>query len=171
LDETMKTTLHVPRVMIWTVFLFAATLSASTSPSQNQSASGDHAAAAKVLAGIVAADNAGDLDAVIASYADDAILLPPNDVSVVGKQAIRARYEEGFRHFRFDIVFTADETHIFGDLAFIRGTINGRTVPKGDEPSRKIHDKYIMVLHRQKDGWKIARLIWNASEQLPSTPK
>lgn len=125
----------------------------------------DLAAIRIVTSGIIAADNTGDAAAVIRFYADDAILLPPNSAPVVGKDAIRARYEEGFRHFRFAISSSSEETHIFGDWAFDRGTTAGKTIPKTDESSRQIHDKYVMILHREPSGtWKIARLIWNAVE-------
>jgi len=126
----------------------------------------DLAAIQMVSLGIIAADNAGDAATVIRFYADDAILLPPNDAPVVGKDAIRARYEEGFRRFRFAISSSSDETHVFGDWAFDRGTTVGRTIPRTDEPSRQIHDKYVMILHRESGGaWKIARLMWNAAER------
>jgi len=127
----------------------------------------DAKAVAEVLSGIVAADNAADLEAVISHYSDDAVLLPPNDKPVTGKAAVRARYEEGFRHFRFDIAYTSDETEIFGDWAFIRGTIRGRTIPRDETPGRTLNEKYVMILHREKSGWKISRLIWNGSDPLP----
>jgi uncharacterized protein (TIGR02246 family) len=125
----------------------------------------DLAAIRVVTSGIIAADNTGDAASVIRFYADDAVLLPPNGASVVGKDAIRERYEEGFRHFRFAISSSSEETHVFGDWAFDRGSTTGKTVPKTDETSRRIHDKYVMILHREPAGsWKIARLIWNAAE-------
>jgi uncharacterized protein (TIGR02246 family) len=126
---------------------------------------GDLAAIRQVTSGIIAADNLGDAAAVIRFYADDAWLLPPNGAPVVGKDAIRARYEEGFRQFRFAISSASEETHVFGEWAFDRGTTTGKTVPKGSDPSRQIHDKYVMILHRGRDGaWKIARLMWNSAE-------
>jgi len=140
-------------------FALAASVSAAS-----REKSADAAAVEKVLAGIVAADNAADLDAVVSHYTEDAILLPPNDVPVVGKLAIRARYEEAFRHFRFDIAFVSDESQLFGDWAFVRGVIRGRTIPKDETSGRTLNDKFVMILHREKDGWKIARLIWNGSD-------
>ena len=126
----------------------------------------DLAAIRRVTSGIIAADNTGDAAAVIRFYANDALLLPPNDAAVVGREGIRARYEEGFSHFRFAISSLSEETHVFGDWAFDRGTTSGKTVPKGDEPPRQIHDKYLMILHRQPSGeWKIARLMWNGAER------
>ena len=125
----------------------------------------DLAAIRAVTSGIIAADNTGDATAVIWFYAEDAVLLPPNGAPVAGKDAIRARYEEGFRHFRFAISSSSEETHVFGDWAFDRGTTAGKTIPKTDKSSRQIHDKYVMILHREPGGtWKIARLMWNAFE-------
>ncbi len=125
----------------------------------------DLAAIRVVSSGIIAADNTGDAAAVIRFYADDAVLLPPNGAPVVGKDAIRARYEEGFRHFRFAISSASEETHVFGDWAFDRGITEGKTIPKTSESPKQIHDKYVMILHREPSGaWKIARLIWNAAE-------
>jgi uncharacterized protein (TIGR02246 family) len=142
-----------------------AVIGTQSSVAKQADAPADVAAIRVVSSGIIAADNTGDAAAVIRFYADDAVLLPPNGAPVVGKDAIRARYEEGFRHFRFAISSSSEETHIFGDWAFDRGTTAGKTIPKTDETSRRIHDKYVMILHREPGGaWKIARLIWNAAE-------
>ena len=168
----MSKRLHLPCVLAVILLLgLAAKLSTTAAAPHNGDASVDRAAVNKVLAGLIAADDVGNLDAVIASYAEDAVLLPPHAAAVAGKPAIRARYEETFRHFRFDIAFSADETEAFGDWAFIRGAVSGRLIPKADESLRTLHDKYIMVLQRHKDGWKIARLIWNTSDSSSPTAK
>ena len=54
-----------------------------------------------MLASLQTADNSGDLETVLFLYADDAILLPPNEASVSGKPAIRERYEALFAHTRW----------------------------------------------------------------------
>lgn len=154
-------------VILLSLFLVAS--GQSNTAANGRNAPTDDDGVGNVLAGIVAADNVGDLDGVVSFYAEDAILLPPNDVPVTGKAAIRSRYEEGFRSFRFDIAFSSDEIQLFGEWAFIRGTIRGKTIPKGASSSRILNDKFIMVLHHQENGWKIARLIWNGSDPLPKT--
>jgi len=131
----------------------------------------DVAAVHSVLSGLSAADNAGDLDAVVSHYSEDAVLLPPNAAVVTGQSGIRAWYEQGFRHFHFEVSFDADEIKASGDWAFARGYINGRLNPKADEALIKLHEKFIMVLRRDKEGWKIARLIWNSDESRAAVPK
>ena len=125
-----------------------------------------------------AAGSAADRTAVrnvlsgLSHYREDAILLPPNASVVAGRPAIRAWYEQGlFRHFRCEVSFDADETEVSGDWAFARGYINGRLNPKADEPLIKLHEKFTMILRRDQDGWKIARLIWNSDAPAPVVPK
>jgi uncharacterized protein (TIGR02246 family) len=134
--------------------------------------SADDASVRSVLSGLGAADNAGNLDAVVSHYRDDAILLPPNANVVAGRPAIRAWYEQVlFRHFRCEVSFDADETETSGDLAFARGYINGRLNPKADEPLINLHEKFIMILRHDHDGWKIARVIWNHDEPAAAAAK
>lgn len=151
--------------------LFACVLHAA--PQNNSAGPANDASAVRgTLSGLSAADNAGDLDGVVSHYREDAILLPPNAVVVTGKPAIRGWYEQGlFRLFRPDVRFDADEVEVLGDWAFVRGYINGRLNPKADAPLVTLHEKYLMLLRRDEDGWKIARLIWNSDEPRPAPAK
>jgi len=44
-----------------------------------------------IAEGIVAADNRSDIDAVLAYYAPDVVLMPPSEPPVVGRSPIRPR--------------------------------------------------------------------------------
>lgn len=46
-----------------------------------------------VVNGLIAADNARDIERVVELYAPDAILMPPDESPVEGIAAIRPRYE------------------------------------------------------------------------------
>jgi uncharacterized protein (TIGR02246 family) len=154
-------------------FLIALFASVPQVQPQDRSAGSadDRAAVRKVLSELGAADNSGNLDSVVSHYREDAILLPPNADVVAGRSAIRSWYEQGFRHYRFAVSFDAGEIAASGDLAFARGYINGRLNPKADEALINLHEKFIMVLRRDEDGWKIARLIWNSDAPAPVVPK
>jgi uncharacterized protein (TIGR02246 family) len=117
-----------------------------------------------VVQGIIAADNAGDLEAVLAHYTDDAVLLPPNGPIVDGKEAIMQRYRAGFEQFRFEVAITLKETKISGRWAFNRGVTQGRLVPLDGGEARSLNDRYLMILRQTPEGWKIARLIWNSAK-------
>jgi uncharacterized protein (TIGR02246 family) len=111
---------------------------------------------------IVAADNACDLDAVLDCYAEEAVLMPPNEPSVRGRDAIRPRYEQLFATFQPRIESVVESSWSRGDRAAECGTTRGELVPRDGSPAKKLDDKYVMHLRRDPDGrWRIERLIWS----------
>ena len=122
----------------------------------------DIAAVRRMLNAIVSADNARDLNAVMALYADDAVLLPPDENAVVGKEAIRPRYQSLFNEFNPDLSISHDEIITDGDWVFVRGRTGGRVISRKGGATSPVNDKYLMILRRQADGtWRIARLMWS----------
>ena len=108
----------------------------------------------------VDAYNAGDADKVTASYAEDAVLMPPEAPGATGKEAIRqylvgdmAASKVAGATFALD----ADAVGVSGDLAWHSGTfhVNG---PAG---SPVASGKYLEVWHQDKNNWLIIRDTWN----------
>src|SRR2546423_1888653 len=134
---------------------FLACLVALASKAAPQSSPGasdeDNFAVRRVLSGLSAADRAGDLTAVLLHYTDDAVLLPPNTAPLAGQTGVRSFYEAGFQRYRFEVSFDADEIHVSGEWAFAQGFINGQLIPNGEGTRRKLHEKYLMVLRREKN--------------------
>ena len=122
----------------------------------------DIAAIRRMLGAIVSADNARDLNAVMALYANDAVLLPPDEKAVAGKESIRPRYQSLFDEFKPEISISHDEIITDGDWAFARGMTTGKMTPRNGGTAGTVNDKYLMILRRQPDGtWRIARLMWS----------
>lgn len=121
----------------------------------------DSVAVERVAEGIIAADNARDIDAVLASYAPDAVLHPPGEAPVRGRAAIRPRYEALFAGFDPAIVARVDEISVCGDLAVVAGHNGGALRARDGAESRRLSDAYVMVLERTAEGWRIARLMWH----------
>ena len=116
----------------------------------------------EVAVGIISADNARDLTRVLSFYADDAILMPPNEASVRGKAAIRPRYERLFADFNPEITGEIEELQVADDWAFVRGVNRGSLAPRAGGEARQLSDVYLMILRRATAGsWQIARLIWH----------
>lgn len=116
-----------------------------------------------VVAAIIAADNARDLDAVLALYTPDAVLMPPGEDPVVGRAAIRPRYETLFRTMIPAIRSELTEVQVAGGWAFVRGRNTGELRPIDSAATpRRLNDHFLMVLSRDSsDQWRIARLIWH----------
>ncbi|HET9275536.1 MAG TPA: DUF4440 domain-containing protein [Gemmatimonadales bacterium] len=100
-------------------------------------------------------------------YADDAIILPANGVTVSGRDAITqmlASYPP-----MSNVRFSIDEVEGAGDLAYARGTYEmDVAVPGAPAP---VHDKgkFIEIWKKQSDGsWKVARDIFNSDLPMES---
>lgn len=124
----------------------------------------------KVVAGIVEAANAGDLEAVMAYFAQDAVAMPSEEMPVFGTKLIRPRLQPLFDQSKLVSFFTSEETGVSGSFAFARGYMSGRIEPKTTAPTRYIHqNEYLMLLQRDSSGsWKVARLMWHPMEPTAS---
>ncbi len=123
----------------------------------------DEAAIRNLETEVVAAENAGDLDALMAGIAGNAIWLPPNEPALTGKVAIREWMQNSFDQFDLEITTATAEVEVAGDWAFARGTYEFTVTPKAGGGGQQETGKYIWILQRQADGsWKFARAIWNS---------
>jgi uncharacterized protein (TIGR02246 family) len=126
------------------------------------------AAVRQVATGIIDADNRRDLERVMAFYAPDAVLLPPNSEPVIGAAAIRPRYAQLFEDLQPRIESRIDEVCVGTSIAFVRGVNHGRMEPRtGAAPGRELSDAYLMVLTRGAGGaWRISRLMWHGDRPI-----
>jgi uncharacterized protein (TIGR02246 family) len=127
----------------------------------------DSLAVVAVAAGIIDADNARDLERVLTYYAPDAVLHPPGEGPVTGRDAIRPRYEGLFRDFDPAIESEIDEVSICGRLAAVSGRNRGVLRPRLGGPERTLDDAWIMTLEPTDGSWRITQLIWHPA----STPR
>lgn len=124
-----------------------------------------------VADGIVAADNRGDIEAVLEYYSADAVLMPPGEAPVVGRGSIRPRYEALFADFAPAIEPVVEEVCAEGNLAFVRGRNTGRLVSRTSGSARTLDDVYLMLLRREADGkWRISHLIWHRQSPADTAP-
>jgi uncharacterized protein (TIGR02246 family) len=132
----------------------------STSVSQDTAGVGAaiHAANARFLEAFKRGDKAG----LVANYADDAILMMPNEEAWRGRDGL----DRGFSGFLSQMSFkdgsaTTADLMLAGDLAVETGTFAWTLQPKAG-PEIKDKGKYLTVWKRQQDGtWKIVRDINN----------
>ena len=101
-----------------------------------------------------------DFDAVAALYAEDAVLLPPQEPAVHGRAAIRTWTAAVPRVTR--IVLEVDDLDGRADVAYVRGTFAMTLEPAG-APAVSVAGKYVEVLKKQADGaWRFAVDIFNS---------
>jgi len=113
---------------------------------------------------VIAADNAGDLEKVIAHYADDAILIPSGSNDIVGKNAIREHYRNIFANSSMQLQSTANEIIDVRELTIMRGITTGKSISKTDSSSTAVNDKFLMILKKESGSWKVYRLMWSKNQ-------
>src|SRR5207249_9054925 len=109
------------------------------------------------------AAGAKDLDKTVSFYADDAIVLPPNDAAVTTMDGIRNLWK-GFIDSVTDISWKATRVEIAksGDMACLTGTYE-MTMKDGT----KERGKYCEVWEKKGGTWRCGTDIWNSD--LPAT--
>jgi uncharacterized protein (TIGR02246 family) len=132
--------------------------------------------AGEVRAAIAATDkkfmedvNRGDAAAGAAAYTDDAVVMPPNESPVEGKQAIEKYLAELSSQLQSsDFQLSISEVDVQGDTAIVRGTYSSNiTIPGMDAPMED-RGKTLTVWKKQADGnWKLHRDIWNSNMPIP----
>jgi uncharacterized protein (TIGR02246 family) len=125
----------------------------------------DVASIKQVSRTLVKTYQAGDWDAWIEVFTEDAMRMPPNRTILEGREAIRASSEA----FQPVTSFTVTPLEIdgLGDLAFARGTFTHTRAPEDADPITE-SGKFIQILRKQPDGsWRIFRDIWNSDLPLP----
>jgi ketosteroid isomerase-like protein len=110
------------------------------------------------------------VDAWVAFYSDDAVVLPPNDGRATSKDSIRKAVGEllGLPGLSIHWQPTKVEAARFGDMAYSYGAYeltsnNAKGRPVTD------HGKYVEIWKKQSDGsWKCIVDTWNSD--LPAAP-
>lgn len=123
---------------------------------------------------LAAAFNGRDPAALAALYSDDVVLMPPNESSVRGKEAIRAWFEQALPRLGA-IRLSRAGTRAEGTLAVQTGIFRlqpGASSSSSGMPaaaSERI-GRYILVLTRSSEGWKISWDLWNLDQPAGEGP-
>jgi len=119
----------------------------------------------KLAKEFVVAFNAKDAAKVVSFYAEDAVLMPPNQPMAKGRASIEAAWKGVFKEGVSNLQLRPIESVVAGNQAFEAGT-STVTVPGGGTEQ----GKYVVVYKRVGNDWKIAYDIFN-SDQPPPPPQ
>ena len=116
-----------------------------------------------------AAVNSGDLEVWASFIADDAVVMPPDELPISGMDQLRPLYETVFGTYAFDFNARVEEIIVAGDLAVLRAFFEETVTPKREGDASEFSGSWLVVLRQQSDGsWKMWRNMWGAIS-LPST--
>ena len=144
---------------------FAALLfNACSQPQPSDNRAADAAAVQKADADWSAAAQAHNADSWVAFYADDAVVLPPNDKMATSKDAIRKTITDLLALPGLSVSWetTKAEAARSGDLAYTYGTYELTSNDAKGRPATD-HGKYSEVWKKQADGsWKCIVDMWSS---------
>lgn len=145
------------------VYVLAALLTRNVQAGDSTSlAAVDVAAVRSVDAAYVEAVMAADWTKLANLLTLDAVVMPPNEKAVVGREANLNR----FQAFKFESVQYAHRTSTVGgqgSLAYLHGTYTIRVTFHGSSAAYEDTGKYLWVLRKQAKGpWLIERIMWNS---------
>ncbi len=106
---------------------------------------------------------AGDLEALLSYWADDAVMMAPGQPAIRGKAAIRDFVMASGQSPGFQISWEPLEAHVAasGDLAYLIERNRISTLDASGSPMTA-HNKVVTVWERQPDGsWKNVVDMWN----------
>ena len=154
--------------LFWALAILGCGSSQQQAPPDTRAA--DEAAVRKVDADWATAAQTKQVDAWVAFYSDDAVVLPPNEQAATGKDTIHKTIGDLLALPGLSVNWKAAKVEVAksGDLAYVQGTYElGMKDPKGKSVSD--HGKYVEVWKKQPDSnWKCAVDTWNSD--LPLTP-
>ena len=119
-----------------------------------------------------AAFNANDAEKVGALYAETAVLMDPGQPTLQGRAAIIEHNKMFFDQNMAKITLNPRATSVSGDLAFDEGTYMMEITPKakGQKP-QMAEGRYLVVIQRGADGWKVIEDIGNTAAPPPPPAK
>ena len=104
------------------------------------------------------------IEGIVSFWTDDAIVLAPGLLPVIGKTALREYVEGTFQipGFKINWISTAANISPDGKLAYLFGD-NSVTMPGPDGQSTTTTGRAITIWRKEPDGqWRCAVDIWNA---------
>jgi uncharacterized protein (TIGR02246 family) len=106
--------------------------------------------------------DAANIDKSLTSFADDVILVPPNEPAYFGKEAFQSYFQRIFDRFIVNEKYVVKDVRVSGDLAFAHITYSGTYTPKAGGDPNTSKGNVINIVEKQPDGvWKIIYSTWS----------
>jgi uncharacterized protein (TIGR02246 family) len=120
--------------------------------------SGEEGAIRAVVAAYAAALNGSDVQGIVDTFAEDAVLMDLDRPTTVGRERLRADYERGLHLGQVHRAFHVDQILGSGDIATVRTHSTGTLSMEGTDEIRS-EARELFVLKRADDEWKIAQYV------------
>ena len=107
--------------------------------------------------------NTENLDGVISTLTNDAIIFMPESPPVRGKEAIRATYSDYYDTYELEYSTTIKEVEIIDKKAYVWAKVEGTRKSKRDGKIEHLAFNNIWILKKQATEWKFWRVMFNST--------
>ena len=114
-----------------------------------------------------AALNASDCERVMELYGKSPVFMPQHASAQMGRDAVKAAYENVFNAIKLDVKFTTYEVEVNGDSAWVRTSSDGRTRILAADVVVNEGNNELFIFRRENGTWKIHRYLF-ATNQPPA---
>ena len=132
----------------------------------------DRAVAASMDSAFAAAATAGDVSGMMAGYAPNAMVMPPDMAMAQGSEQIHGLWNTMAGAAKVTLTLKQQTADGSGDFMYTTGTYHLQPMPEGSAPA--VDGKYLEVFHRGTDGkWMIVADSWspNTAPLPPAVPE
>ena len=111
-----------------------------------------------------AALNSNATETILGLYGSEPVFMPQHAPALIGRDAVRAGYEQVFATIKLDVRFDIHEIEEAGDWAWARTSSAGRTriLAAGVEVSEGNNE--LFVFRRKNGEWKIHRYLFATNQ-------
>ena len=108
--------------------------------------------------------NANDIDAIPDLYGEAPVFMPQHAPALVGREAVRAGYQQVFASIKLQIRFDIHEVEVIGDWAWARTSSAGRTRLLVEDVEIAEGNNELFVFRREHGHWKIHRYLFATNQ-------
>lgn len=108
--------------------------------------------------------NAADINTILSLYGSAPVFMPQHAPALVGRDAVRAGYEQVFKTLQLNVRFDIHEIEETGDWAWVRTSSSGRTRILATEIEVTEGNNELFVFRRENTEWKIHRYLFATNQ-------
>jgi uncharacterized protein (TIGR02246 family) len=108
--------------------------------------------------------NTNDLETIIGLYGQEPVFMPQHAPALVGREAVRAGYEQVFATLKLDIRFQIHEVEETGEWAWARTSSAGRTRILAAQVEVTEGNNELFVFRRERGQWRIHRYLFSTNQ-------
>jgi ketosteroid isomerase-like protein len=144
---------HILKVALLSWLVFAPT----TSTPQSAETNADTAEIEKLRLRLQEGINSEAIGEAVSVFTEDIVYLQPGSPAVTGRDAIQMLWQGTLERMHVEMQFHTSEVEIDDVLGFVVGDVTWRGTPRSGGDSIVDEGRYIWILRRDDEGWKIAR--------------